>query len=58
MRIEIAAVGRLKEGPERELAARYDGMATALGRRLKIGPIAISELAESRKPSEIGRAHV
>ena len=34
MRIVVAAVGRLKEGPERELAERYRKRADQAGRAL------------------------
>ncbi|HEY9360655.1 MAG TPA: 23S rRNA (pseudouridine(1915)-N(3))-methyltransferase RlmH, partial [Xanthobacteraceae bacterium] len=33
MRIVVAAIGRLKQGPERELAERYRKRATDAGRR-------------------------
>jgi 23S rRNA (pseudouridine1915-N3)-methyltransferase len=48
MRLIIAAVGRLKEGPERELFERYRKRFDALGRALKLGPLALVEIAESR----------
>jgi len=34
MRIVVAAIGRLKQGPERELAERYRKRATDAGRRV------------------------
>jgi len=34
MKLIVAAVGRLKSGPERDLAARYRERVAALGRRL------------------------
>jgi 23S rRNA (pseudouridine1915-N3)-methyltransferase len=48
MRIVIAAVGRLKDGPERELVARYAERAAQTGRALALGPVDIREIAESR----------
>lgn len=49
MRIVVAAVGRLKDGAERDLAERYRGLAEGLGRRIKIGPLDVAELPESRR---------
>ena len=49
MRIVVATVGRLKDGAERDLAERYRGLAEGLGRRLRIGPVDVTELAESRR---------
>ena len=48
MRVVIAAVGRLKAGPERELAERYRVRAAATGRALGISAIEIVEVRESR----------
>jgi 23S rRNA (pseudouridine1915-N3)-methyltransferase len=48
MRIVIAAVGRLKEGPERELAANYRKRAEAIGRAFGLREIEIIEIRESR----------
>jgi 23S rRNA (pseudouridine1915-N3)-methyltransferase len=48
MRLLIAAVGRLKEGPERELAAWYRKRADATGRPLGLREIEIVEIRESR----------
>jgi 23S rRNA (pseudouridine1915-N3)-methyltransferase len=49
MRIVVAAIGRLKDGAERDLAERYRGLAEGLGRRLRIGPVDVTELTESRR---------
>jgi 23S rRNA (pseudouridine1915-N3)-methyltransferase len=54
MRITIAAVGRLRAGPERELMARFLDRATATGRRLGIA-FAVREIAESRSASAEAR---
>jgi 23S rRNA (pseudouridine1915-N3)-methyltransferase len=48
MRITVVAVGRLKDGPERELAARYLDRARALGRGLGLSGLDVIEVAESR----------
>lgn len=48
MRIIVIAVGRLKQGPERELAAAYRKRAEAVGRTLGIRDIEIIEIRESR----------
>ena len=48
MRIVIAAVGRLKQGPERELAAAYRKRAEAIGKNLGLRDIEIVEIRESR----------
>jgi 23S rRNA (pseudouridine1915-N3)-methyltransferase len=48
MRILIAAVGRLKQGPERELATTYRKRAEAVGRSFGLREIEIVEIRESR----------
>jgi len=48
MRILIAAVGRLKQGPERELAERYRKRAADCGRAVGITAVDIVEIRESR----------
>jgi 23S rRNA (pseudouridine1915-N3)-methyltransferase len=48
MRIVIAAVGRLKQGPERELAATYRKRAESVGRTFGLREIEIIEIRESR----------
>jgi 23S rRNA (pseudouridine1915-N3)-methyltransferase len=48
MRIVVAAVGRLKQGPERELAAAYRKRAEAIGRSLGLRDVEIIEIRESR----------
>jgi 23S rRNA (pseudouridine1915-N3)-methyltransferase len=47
MRLILAAVGRLKDA-ERELCGRYVERFDAAGRALKLGPLQISEIPESR----------
>jgi 23S rRNA (pseudouridine1915-N3)-methyltransferase len=48
MRMIVAAVGRLKQGPERDLAGAYRKRADALGRALGLRPIEVIEIRESR----------
>ncbi|MBV9559274.1 MAG: 23S rRNA (pseudouridine(1915)-N(3))-methyltransferase RlmH [Bradyrhizobium sp.] len=48
MRMIVIAVGRLKQGPERELVDRYRQRFDDLGRRLGFRSIDIHEIAESR----------
>ena len=48
MRIVIAAVGRLKQGPERELAERYRKRAADAGRKAGVSGIDVIEIKESR----------
>lgn len=48
MRIVVAAVGRLKQGPETELSGRYAKRATQTGRSLGLRAIEIVEIRESR----------
>jgi 23S rRNA (pseudouridine1915-N3)-methyltransferase len=48
MRVIIIAIGRLKQGPERELAETYRKRAQAIGRGLGMREIEIVEIRESR----------
>ena len=48
MRIVVAAVGRLKQGPERELAERYRKRASDAGRSAGLSAFDIVEIKESR----------
>jgi len=48
MRLVVAAVGRLKRGPERDLAERYGERAAKAGRAVGIRAVTISETDESR----------
>ena len=48
MRVLIAAVGRLKQGPERELAERYRKRAADLGRKIGWQACDVIEIRESR----------
>lgn len=49
MRITVAAIGRLKSGPETDLSNRYIKRFDSSGRGLGLGPIKIHELPESRE---------
>jgi 23S rRNA (pseudouridine1915-N3)-methyltransferase len=48
MRIVVAAVGRLKQGPERELAERYRERAANAGRTAGLQAVDIVEIKQSR----------
>ncbi|MDR3375787.1 MAG: 23S rRNA (pseudouridine(1915)-N(3))-methyltransferase RlmH [Ancalomicrobiaceae bacterium] len=48
MRILIAAVGRLKAGPERDLADRYLDRAVKTGRPLGLNRLDVREISEGR----------
>jgi 23S rRNA (pseudouridine1915-N3)-methyltransferase len=48
VRIIVAAVGRLKRGPETELSERYRKRATQTGRQLGLRDIDMVEIRESR----------
>ena len=54
MRLRIAAVGRLKAGPERELLDRYLKRVNAIGRGLGLAPLEAVEVSESsaRRPPD------
>jgi 23S rRNA (pseudouridine1915-N3)-methyltransferase len=55
MRLLITAVGKLKQGPERELFAHYLGRAEAAGRKLRLSPLNVIEVAESKAATAIAR---
>ena len=48
MRIIVAAVGRLKRGPEQELAERYRDRAVKSGRGIGLRSLDVVEITESR----------
>ena len=52
MKLAVIAVGRLKDGPERELVDRYGKRAKAVGRSLGFSPLQLIELPESRARRE------
>lgn len=55
MHLTIAAIGKLKAGPERELYLRYAKRVTQAGRALNIGPLASIEIGESRNGGALER---
>lgn len=55
MRVAIAAIGRMKQGPERELVARYLDRAKASGKPLALTGFDILEFVESRASSSDAR---
>ena len=55
MRLTVVAVGRLKSGPERDLASRYRERAEALGRTSGFAPVEVLEIPESRARREADR---
>jgi 23S rRNA (pseudouridine1915-N3)-methyltransferase len=55
MRIVIAAVGRVKQGPERELLDRYLKRAAAAGKPLALIGFDVLELPESRAAAAAAR---
>jgi 23S rRNA (pseudouridine1915-N3)-methyltransferase len=48
MRLIVIAIGRMKQGPERELAERYRERFDDLGRKLGFRGLTIHEIPESR----------
>lgn len=48
MRVVVAAVGRLKQGPERELAERYRKRAAEAGRSAGLSAVDVIEIKQSR----------
>jgi 23S rRNA (pseudouridine1915-N3)-methyltransferase len=48
MKVVVIAVGRLKQGPERELAERYRKRFDEIGRKLGFRGLEIREIGESR----------
>ena len=57
MRLLVAAIGRLKDGPERELAERYRKRAEQAGRRIGFRDIEVVEIRESRA-QELGKRRI
>jgi 23S rRNA (pseudouridine1915-N3)-methyltransferase len=51
MRLVIAAVGRLKDGGERDLCQRYFERMAPFARQIALGPLEVKELPESRASS-------
>jgi 23S rRNA (pseudouridine1915-N3)-methyltransferase len=57
MRLVVAAIGRLKDGPERDLTERYRKRAEQTGRRIGFRDTEIVEIRESRA-QEVGKRMV
>jgi len=55
MRISIAAIGRLKSGPERQLVERYLERANGAGKQLGLSGFDISEFGEARHDNSAQR---
>jgi len=55
MRIVVAAIGRMKQGPERELVSRYLERARGSGKPLALTGFDVLEFAESRAGSTDAR---
>lgn len=55
MRVTIAAVGRMKAGPEREMVARYLDRAVGGGKPLALTGFDVIEQTESRSSSSASR---
>ena len=55
MRLTIAAIGKLKAGPEKLLAEDYATRIPALGKKAGITSLAIKDWAESQKPDAAQR---
>jgi 23S rRNA (pseudouridine1915-N3)-methyltransferase len=55
VKLAVIAVGRLKSGPERDLAERYRERVEALGRSSGFAPIEIVEITESRARRDADR---
>ena len=55
MRLLVVSIGRLKQGPERELAERYRERFDDIGRKLGFRGLEIHEIPESRARDAAGR---
>lgn len=55
MRIEILAIGRLKDEAEASIVARYQKRFDQTGRQCGLGPLSISDFPESRASSPVER---
>jgi 23S rRNA (pseudouridine1915-N3)-methyltransferase len=55
MRLVVISIGRLKQGPERELAQRYRERFDDIGRKLGFRSLEIHEIPESRARDAAGR---
>jgi 23S rRNA (pseudouridine1915-N3)-methyltransferase len=55
VKLAVIAVGRLKDGPERELVERYGERVQTAGRPLGLSPLQLLEVPESRARREADR---
>jgi 23S rRNA (pseudouridine1915-N3)-methyltransferase len=55
MRLLIAAVGKLKQGPERDLFEHYMARMETSGRKIGITQVSVVEVPESRGPTPAAR---
>lgn len=55
MRVCVIAVGRLKPGPEKNIADDYLARAEGLGRKIGVSRIGVTEFAESQASSAAAR---
>ncbi len=55
MRLHVSAIGKMRSGPEHELAAGYLDQAAKLGRRVGLSAIFVHEFAKSRAASAVLR---
>lgn len=55
MRLLIAAVGKLKQGPERDLFGHYFTRAETAGGKLGLTPLTMIEIPDSRGPTPAAR---
>jgi 23S rRNA (pseudouridine1915-N3)-methyltransferase len=51
MRLIVSAIGRLKDGAERDLYDRYERRLNQTGRSVALGPLTLNEFPESRLAS-------
>lgn len=58
MKLLVAAIGHLKPGPERDLAADYESRIRSLGRKAGISDLTLADWPESKlaDPQQRGRA--
>jgi 23S rRNA (pseudouridine1915-N3)-methyltransferase len=55
LRLAIAAIGKLKSGPEKTLADDYASRIAAMGKKAGVTSLKISDWAESQKPDAAQR---
>jgi 23S rRNA (pseudouridine1915-N3)-methyltransferase len=55
MKLTVAAIGKLKSGPEKLMAEDYAGRIMAMGKKAGVTALKISDWAESQKPDAAQR---